>query len=201
MLSAMTDPLLPVGLRPRYRWTIPDPIRIPPLLREAARAHGLGRAAIAVVARRGVTTPDALGAFFAPAVAGLNDPRKLPDADVLVDRVRRNGAQDERVMVFGDFDADGLTGLAILVTALRGLGIDVIPYVPSRIDEGHGLSMVAVEAAAAAGATVIVTVDTGSTSVAEVAAARARDIDVLITDQHQVPEVAPAAVALVNPHP
>jgi single-stranded-DNA-specific exonuclease len=200
MLAAMTDPLLTLGLRPRYRWSIPDPIRIPPLLREAARAHGLGIAAIAVLARRGVTTPDALGAFFAPAVAGLNDPRKLPDADVLVDRVRRIGAQDERVMVFGDFDADGLTGLAILVTALRRLGIDVILYVPSRIDEGHGLSMVAVEAAAAAGATVIITVDTGSTSVSEVAAARARGIDVLITDHHHVPEVAPAAVALVNPH-
>ena len=103
-------------------------------------------------------------------------------------------------MVFGDFDADGLTGLAQLVLAFRRLGLDVVPYVPSRLDEGHGLSMAAVAAATEAGATLIVTVDTGSTSVAEVAAAAERGIDVLITDHHHLPDVLPAAVALVNPH-
>ena len=69
------------------------------------------------------------------------------------------------MLVFGDFDADGITGLAILTLALRRLGVEVIPYVPSRLDEGHGLSLAAVEAARSAGATVIVTVDTGSSSV------------------------------------
>jgi single-stranded-DNA-specific exonuclease len=83
---------------------------------------------------------------------------------------------------------------------LRALRLDAVPYVPSRLDEGHGLSLAAVESAAAGGMSLIITVDTGSTSVAEVAAARARGIDVLITDHHHVPEVAPAAVALVNPH-
>jgi single-stranded-DNA-specific exonuclease len=99
-----------------------------------------------------------------------------------------------------DFDADGITGLAILTLALRRLGIRVIPYVPSRLDEGHGLSRAAVEAASAAGAQVIVTVDTGSSSVDEVALANAAGIDVLITDHHRVPAVLPAALAIVNPH-
>jgi single-stranded-DNA-specific exonuclease len=102
--------------------------------------------------------------------------------------------------VFGDFDADGLTGLAILVLTFRWLGLDVEPYVPSRLDEGHGLSLAAVEQAAATGVTLIVTVDTGSSSRAEVAAAAEHGIDVLITDHHRVPDDPPAAVALVNPH-
>jgi single-stranded-DNA-specific exonuclease len=102
-------------------------------------------------------------------------------------------------MVFGDFDADGLTGLAILVRALRALGMDPLPYVPSRIDEGHGLSLQAVGVAIDAGIRVIVTVDCGSTSVAEIAAARDAGIDVLVTDHHRLPVELPAAVALVNP--
>ena len=73
--------------------------------------------------------------------------------------------------MFGDFDADGLTGLAILVIALRRFGIDALPYVPSRLEEGHGLSLAALDAAAAAGARLIVTVDCGSTSIAEIAEA------------------------------
>src|SRR5262245_2719096 len=207
MLAAMTDPgplpqplHPPTQLTPRHRWLIPDPIRIPDPLREAAAGHGMGLAAIAVLARRGVTTPEALAAFLAPPVAGLNDPRRLPDADLLTGRIRAARDHGERVMVFGDFDADGLTGLAILVGALRRLGIDTQPYVPSRLEEGHGLSMAAVQTAVTERVALIVTVDTGSTSVAEVAAARERGIDVLITDHHHVPERPPAAVALVNPH-
>jgi len=184
----------------RHRWVFPDPLHLEPDDRDAARAHGLGTFAATVLARRGISGEKALGAFLGPAIAGLNDPRKLPDAGALVDRVALARARAERVMVFGDFDADGLTGLAQLVLALRRLGIDATPYVPSRLEEGHGLSLPAVDAAAAGGITLIVTVDTGSTSVAEVAAAAELGIDVIITDHHHLPEVLPAAVAVVNPH-
>lgn len=184
----------------RYRWIFPEPIRLDPGFRAAARDLGLGAFATAVLARRGVDDPDGLAAFLGPAEAALHDPHLLPDAGALVDRIRAARTSRERVMVFGDFDADGLTGLAQLVIALRRLGIDVLPYVPSRLEEGHGLSMASVETAAAGGVSLIVTVDTGSTSVAEVAAASARGIDVIVTDHHHVPDVLPAAVALVNPH-
>jgi single-stranded-DNA-specific exonuclease len=184
----------------RHRWVFPDPLRVSPEFRDAAREQGIGTFAATVLARRGVADPLALAAFLGPPAAGLHDPRRLPDARLLVARVVQARDRGERVMVFGDFDADGLTGLAQLVLAFRRLGIRTDPYVPSRLEEGHGLSMASVEAAAAGGFALIVTVDTGSTSVAEVAAARARGIDVVITDHHRLPEVLPAAVALVNPH-
>jgi len=187
-------------IEPRYRWLFPDPVRPSPELREAAARHELPPFVAGLLARRGIADPDALDLFLGPPAAGLHDPRRLPDANRLLERIAAARAAGERVQVFGDFDADGLTGLAILVIALRRLGLDVDPYVPSRLDEGHGLSLAAVDAAAAADASVIVTVDTGSTSVAEVEAARRRGIDVIVTDHHRVPERTPPAYALVNPH-
>jgi single-stranded-DNA-specific exonuclease len=160
----------------------------------------VGTFAATVMARRGIADEQALASFLGPAADGLYDPRLLPDAGLLVARIGDARTTGERVMVFGDFDADGLTGLAQLVLALRRLGIATVPYVPSRLEEGHGLSMGAVESAVAQGVTLIITVDTGSTSVAEVAAAAERGIDVIVTDHHHVPPVVPAAVALVNPH-
>src|SRR5204863_6968598 len=116
---------------------------------------------------------DDLRRFLGDPAGGLHDPRRLPDADVFAARIATARERGERVLVFGDFDADGITGLAILTLALRRLGVDTIPYVPSRLDEGHGLSRAAVDAATAAGARAIVTVDTGSSSVDEVDLANA----------------------------
>lgn len=153
-----------------------------------------------LLAARGVVAPDDLRRFLGDPATSLHDPGLLPDADRFLARVTAARDRGERVVVFGDFDADGVTGLAILTLALRRFGLDVTPYVPSRLDEGHGLSMAAVRAAREQGASVIVTVDTGSSSVAEVDAANAAGIDVLITDHHHVPPVLPAAHAIVNPH-
>jgi single-stranded-DNA-specific exonuclease len=184
----------------RHRWVFPEPLRLDPEVRAAARELGLGMFATTVLARRALADAEAIARFLGAPEDGLNDPRLLPDADRVVDRIGRAVGSRERVMVFGDFDADGLTGLAIMTLALRRYGIAVEPYVPSRLDEGHGLSMAALDAALAAGASLIITVDCGTTSVAEVAESNARGIDVIITDHHRVPPVLPAAFAIVNPH-
>ena len=153
-----------------------------------------------MLARRGITDSAGLRAVIDPPETCLHDPMLLPDAERFCARVRAAVARRERVMVFGDFDADGLTGLAIMVLALRGLGLDAEPYVPSRAEEGHGLSLPAVRRARSEDRTLIVTVDCGTTSVAEVAAARAAGLDVLISDHHAIPAVLPDAAAIVNPH-
>jgi single-stranded-DNA-specific exonuclease len=187
-------------LAPRSRWLFPTPVDVPLTLLEAGRELGLGPRAVTILAGRGVVLEDDLRRFLGDPAGSLHDPGRLPDAAAFHDRIALARSRAERVLVFGDFDADGITGLAILTLALRRLGLEVMPYVPSRLDEGHGLSLAAVEAARVAGAAVIVTVDTGSSSVSEVAAANAAGIDVLITDHHRVPADLPAALAIVNPH-
>jgi single-stranded-DNA-specific exonuclease len=186
-------------LIPRYRWRYPDRTPLDAAFLAAVEAHGGSSLVAMVLARRGVAAGD-VDAYFGPPAQGLHDPALLPDAAAVVARVARARDQGERVLVVGDFDADGLTGLAILATALRRLGLEVATHVPSRVDEGHGLSLQAVAAARDAGCTLLFTVDTGSSSVAEVAAAGRDGIDVVVTDHHRVPEVPPAALALVNPH-
>jgi single-stranded-DNA-specific exonuclease len=184
----------------RYRWIFPAPVTLDPSLAEAGQRMGLSSRVTALLAARGVADAADLEAFFAAPEAGLHDPGLLPDADRFAARIARARRDGESVMVFGDFDADGLTGLAILVRTLRRLGIAVRPWVPSRLEEGHGLSMAAVRAAGEDGIAVIVTVDCGTTSLAEIEAAAAAGIDVLVTDHHRVPPVLPPAEAIVNPH-
>lgn len=187
-------------LAPRSRWIFPNPVVVPPSLIDAGRQLGLGPRVVALLAARGVTAEADLRRFFGDPAGSLNDPTRLPDAGAFQARIARARQLGEKVLVFGDFDADGITGLVIMTLALRRLGMRAIPYVPSRLDEGHGLSRVAVEAARNAGATVIVTVDTGTSSFDEVGAANAAGIDVLITDHHRVPASLPPAFAIVNPH-
>jgi len=187
-------------VEPRFCWTFPEVVEPSPSAVSAAVAHDIPVRLARLLAARGVVTGDDLVAWFADPLEGLHDPARLPDADRLLARVQLARDRGERVMVFGDFDADGLTGLAIMTLALRRFGVSVEPYVPSRLDEGHGLSIQALDAAAATGSTLIITVDCGSTSVAEVAAANERGIDVIITDHHRVPPVLPAAIAIVNAH-
>lgn len=187
-------------LAPRYRWTFPELRDVSADLLEAGSRRGLGSRAVGLLADRGVHDAIELEAWFAEPAEALHDPRRLPDADRLLGRLTLARDRGERVMVFGDFDADGLDGLAILVIALRRFGLEVTPYVPSRLDEGHGLSIAALDAAALHGTTVIVTVDCGTTSRDEIAEAVRRGIDVIVTDHHRVPAVLPPAVAIVNPH-
>lgn len=198
--SLVSDTCDPAGmLVPRYRWRYPDRTPIDDAYVAAVESHGGSPLLARVLARRGVRLADLEGFFGEPAV-GLHDPGLLPDAAAVVRRVAAAREAAERVMVVGDFDADGLTGLAILATALRRLGLDVAAHVPSRVEDGHGLSLRAVEMARDVRRSLLLTVDTGTSSVTEVAAAAALGIDVVITDHHRVPDAIPPAIALVNPH-
>lgn len=187
-------------LEPRFRWTFPVPVDIDPALGRAARDRGIAERMTELLVRRGVTDRADLDAWFAEPLDGLHDPRLLPDASIALDRLRGARESGERVLVFGDFDADGLDGLAILTLALRWSGIDVVPYVPDRAEDGHGLSSAAIETAVREGVTLIVTVDCGTSSGPEIAEAGRRAIDVIVTDHHRVPPELPPALAIVNPH-
>ena len=187
-------------VEPRFRWAFAEVLTPSPSALVVAGERGISARLAGLLATRGAVSGDDLVAWFAQPLDGLHDPARLPDAAVVMARLRAARDRGERVLVFGDFDADGLTGLAIMTLALRRFGIAVEPYVPSRLEEGHGLSTAALDTAQRTGASLIVTVDCGSTSVAEVADANDRGLDVIITDHHRVPAVLPAALAIVNPH-
>ena len=186
-------------VEPTLRWRYPEPGSPGLEYVAAVAAHGGGERLARVLARRGVAAAE-LPSFFGPAEAGLHDPGLLPDAHRAAERIAQARARGEGVLVVGDFDADGLCGLAILVRSLRDLGLDVVGHVPSRAGDGHGLSMRCVELARSGDRTLIVTVDTGTSSGAEIAAAAGQGIEVIVTDHHRVPLDLPPAVAVVNPH-
>jgi single-stranded-DNA-specific exonuclease len=187
-------------VEPRFRWTFAEELVPSEAAVAVAAAQGISTRLAGLLASRGAVSEEDLIAWFADPLEGLHDPAALPDAAIVLLRIRAARDRGEKVLVFGDFDADGLTGLAVMTLALRRFGVAVEPYVPSRLDEGHGLSMAALDAAVTLGASLIITVDCGTTSVAEVAESNARGIDVIITDHHRVPPVLPAAFAIVNPH-
>ena len=185
-------------LTPHYHWVVPEAHSVSDATIEDAKRRGLSARALRVLSRRGPVDPEELASRFDAPEAGLNDPSLLPDAAVVRERVAAAQRAGESALVLGDFDADGLTGLAILTLALRHLGLTVEPYVPDRTGEGHGLSAEAVEHARTAGHDLILTADTGSTSVDEIATANAAGMDVIVTDHHVLGTRLPSALALVN---
>ena len=151
-----------------------------------------------MLAARGIDTHQKLQDFLNPP--DLHDPMLLAGMTAATQRLRRAVADGETAAVFGDFDVDGITGAAIIYEGLTPLGVAVLPYLPTRADEGHGLSEAALDQLIDAGATLIITVDTGITDSAPVAHANRRGADVIITDHH-VPSHGelPPAIACVNP--
>ncbi len=128
-----------------YEWVAPPDVAVAAECVAIGAARGISDRMLRLLAVRGVASPDELRLFLAAPEEGLHDPRLLPDAEAALLRVAAARARDERVLVYGDFDADGLTGLAILVIALRRLGLDAAAYTPERLGDGHGLSLRAVE--------------------------------------------------------
>ncbi len=152
-----------------------------------------------ILARRGMA-PEAMAAFLWPNYdEHLHDPYLMTDMDRAVERLVAAVENGERVVVYGDYDIDGITASAVLLESLRALGADVHSYIPDRFEEGYGLNTAALEALQAEGATLVVSVDCGITSVAEADWAREHGLDLVITDHHTPPEVLPEAVAVVNP--
>ena len=148
---------------------------------------------------RGISEPAQAGAFLDQAEDLQVDPFLLPDMDRAVARVHRALLGAETIAVYGDFDADGICGTALLTQGLSLLGGRVIPYIPHRVEEGYGLNSASLDNLCAQGVTLVVTVDCGISNILEVEYARSRGLDVIITDHHTVSQGVPPALAVVNP--
>lgn len=149
---------------------------------------------------RGFCEPIGAGRFLRKETGVFHDPFLLRDMDRAVARIRAAVDGRERITVYGDYDADGVTATSILYLYLASIGADVHYYIPGRFDEGYGLNCDAVRKLAADGTRLIVTVDTGVTAIDEVALANECGMDVVITDHHTCRPTLPDAAAVVNPH-
>ena len=152
-----------------------------------------------VLAARGITTRGAAERFYKPHLEARHDPLLLPGIEPALRRTREAIEAHETIALFGDFDVDGVTSIALLKLALERLGATTIPYLPDRFTEGYGLNVNAIEQLREAGAGLLISADCGTSSVAEIAHANSIGADVIVLDHHTVPQELPAALAVINP--
>ena len=163
-------------------------------------ACGLPRPICALLAARGFSAADPLDDWLSPRLSRLSDPLQLPDMPQAVERLACAVRAGETVLVYGDYDVDGITSTALMIRVLRALGVPAIPYLPHRVDDGYGLSLEPVQRCIAEHAPgCIVTVDCGTGSVEAVTYAQAQGVDVIITDHHEPGAAIAPACAVVNP--
>lgn len=158
----------------------------------------LGSVMAQVLYNRGLTTPQAARDFLEGDLP-LHDPKNMLGMGKATGRIRQAIKRKEKIVVYGDFDADGVTSTAVLVTTIKALGGQVEPYIPHRIDEGYGLNTPALLDLARKGTKLVITVDCGIRSIDEVQAGRAAGLDIIVTDHHSIGEIIPPAHAVINP--
>lgn len=179
------------------RWTIkiPDQAQVDRLAAEAALSPLVAR----LLVNRGITDADEARRFLSPSLADLHDPFTMLGMHQAAERLARAVCERERICIYGDYDVDGITAVALLTDFLRRLGGDCIYYIPLRLEDGYGMNEGAVREIAAQGARLVVTVDCGVTAVREAECCRELGIDLVITDHHLPGEVLPQAYALLDP--
>lgn len=152
-----------------------------------------------ILASRNLTAK-ARDAFLSPSYDAKHDPFLLPDMEKAVERLITARQKQERITIYGDYDIDGLTATTVLLDAFTSFGFEhVDAFIPNRFVEGYGLTVDAIERIAKTGAQLVVTVDCGSLSKAEIERANELGVDIIVTDHHNVLEVQPPAVAVINP--
>src|SRR5277367_193299 len=182
----------------KFRWTLASPQ--PLLAGQLASQLKISPLLAQCLLNRGHSEISAIENFLSPRLKNLADPFLLPGMDKAVERLFRAREQNEPLVIFGDYDVDGVTSTALLVEVLRTLGWRVEFYLPSRMDEGYGLSADGVENCLKKfPTTLLLAVDCGSTAVETIKSLAARGVDVIVLDHHQVSNPSPNTVALVNP--
>lgn len=152
-----------------------------------------------VLLNRGVTNAADVEPYLAPDFRNLLPPEALPGARAAAQRLSTAVAERQRIVIYGDYDVDGITATAILWHALTLAGADVRFYIPSRLDEGYGVNNEALESIAADGGRIVVTVDCGITALDQARRARDLDLDLIITDHHQPHALLPEVPIIVHP--
>ena len=187
---------------PTYNWQFAPQVEDADFTKIAKKA-GLGPEAARLLFSRGIKDEDSLSRFLAPSLDDLHNPYLLHDMDKAVNRIRRAIEQGEFILVYGDYDADGMTSASILKETLEQLGAECLVYLPNRFTDGYGPNASVYKYfIEQQGVSLIVTVDNGVAGHEAIDLAQSMGVDVIVTDHHSLPEVLPDAYAIVHPeHP
>lgn len=183
-----------------YKWNYESPA--PDVAAaETELAHQLGVHPVfgKLLFDRGIHTPQEARRFFRPQLTELHDPFLMDDMQVAVERLNKAMGRKERILVYGDYDVDGCTAVALVYKFLQQYYSNIDYYIPDRYEEGYGISKKGVDFAAQTGVGLIIVLDCGIKAVEEIAYAKSRGIDFIICDHHVPDEELPCAVAILNP--
>lgn len=178
------------------KWIYPEKKEITPEILEAAGSE----VAAKLLLNRGLDSPEKISEFIDLEKSGFSSPYVFEHMEKAVERINKAIQEQESIVVYGDFDCDGVTSTSLLYKTLNYLGANVSFYIPHRSEEGHGLNTAAVcRLRSAKQAKLIITVDCGISNLTEVTLAKSLGIDFIITDHHEAPEILPPAFAIINP--
>ena len=180
------------------RWTLkpkPDSLVVDKLAEEL----GVETPVATLLAQRGILTFEAAKKFFRPSLEELHDPYLMKDMDVAVNRIQQAIASEENIMVYGDYDVDGTTSVALMSSYLKTLTTNIATYIPDRYTEGYGISYQGIDFAADNEISLIIALDCGIKAIDKVAYAAEKGIDFIICDHHRPGETIPEAVAVLDP--
>ena len=167
---------------------------------ELSQNLGLDSFSAQLLFNRKIETLKQVEIFLNPNHDSLINPYDLPEMELAVERIKTALENNESIGVFGDFDVDGISATAILLSTLNDFGISAFPYIPNRVSEGHGLNRKSLDYFKSKNVSLIITVDCGTTDLDEVSNAKSMGIDVIITDHHLPLESRPNSAALINPN-
>lgn len=181
------------------RWVV-KPQGNPEAVAAMAAATGISPVLANLLVQRGIDTLEKAKKFFNPQLSDLHDPFLMKDMDKAVERVERAIRNREKIMVYGDYDVDGTTAVALVYKFLRQIGHkDLLFYIPDRYTEGYGISTKGIDHAARKGATLIIALDCGIKAIEKVDYAKRKGVDFIICDHHLPAEEIPRAVAVLDP--
>ncbi len=180
------------------RWDV-DPEPDSQLVSTLSGEVGIPANIVKILANRGIDTAETARRFLDPQISDLQDPFNLYGMDKGIERANKALMSNEKIVIYGDYDVDGITATSLLYIVFNKLGAQVDFFLPNRLVEGYGLSKEGIDEAHKLGVSLIITVDTGINAIEEVAYANSLGIDVIITDHHEPREILPDAAAIINP--
>ncbi len=180
------------------KWIVKEPADRAKVDRLATEV-GIDKVLAGLLVQRGVETFEQARSFFRPSLDNLHDPFLMKDMDVAVERLREAVTSGEKILVYGDYDVDGTTAVALVYSFLKRFTSSVDFYIPDRYDEGYGLSFKGIDWAADNGFTLLITLDCGIKAIDKVGYAATKGVDVIICDHHLPESELPAAVAVLDP--